>query len=431
MQNIQHISKEGASPIFRFIKRTGREFVPTNVIPFKHLYSFAFILSSLYHRRGSLLTHKEVIEIFRFKDVAASEKTKVAAALAHIYGLTPKSIRDIWAGRSWGELTSHIDNTVLKGFATKCPPTAIDKVSALPISPPRALSTDDSTSTPPTADDALSEDCIMLERVERPFSECIQDIHFDLASPTLQYMQDTALRVPHRHILLANTMLKRIWTSGFRLGQIASMFDALPVTIYSAMERAFAALMQRPPPPAATTAAAGVDLLEETLCAGAMRLEFSPATQQRSRIHVTPAWACIFGMHGEELLSRMAAHDLRLPMPELDFLVLVLYDLLHAASPAGAARYMRFAAGPRGDPRGVLVFWTTVIGPSQVFHVSRARARTHTHTRYTYTCQYTDPSSLSLSLSLYIYIYIHIYIYIYIYICRRTPWLLSLPATPW
>ena len=96
-------------------------------------------------------------------------------------------------------------------------------------------------------------------------------------------------------------------------------------------------------------------------------LAFDPVTQCPTWLFINPSTQCAFGMHTEEYLSRSAAHDLPLGMPDLDFLCLFLAVVISgvAVPRLVRARYIRSMAGPgRGY---VLLLWCSVgvLGPDR------------------------------------------------------------------
>ena len=62
-------------------------------------------------RARTVLTKEEVIEIFKFKmkTPASRSKTFSSAMVGKLFGVSPKTIRDIWVGRTWYHATQHLD----------------------------------------------------------------------------------------------------------------------------------------------------------------------------------------------------------------------------------------------------------------------------------------------------------------------------------
>ena len=62
----------------------------------------------------TILTEQQAISIFQIKLAAAQSKDKSgfeATAVAKIFGVSDKAIRDIWKGRTWFRETMHLDST--------------------------------------------------------------------------------------------------------------------------------------------------------------------------------------------------------------------------------------------------------------------------------------------------------------------------------
>ena len=78
-------------------------------------------------------------------------------------------------------------------------------------------------------------------------------------------------------------------------------------------------------------------------------MAFDPATQLRKGARVNPSTQYTVNMHTEEFLSRLAAHDLPLPMTELDFVLVFLDLILGGVAVPGLprARYLRIMTGQR------------------------------------------------------------------------------------
>ena len=57
----------------------------------------------------AILTDEQAQEIFRKKPSPHSKGRERAAALARMYGVSIKTVRDIWVGRTWYRATYHLD----------------------------------------------------------------------------------------------------------------------------------------------------------------------------------------------------------------------------------------------------------------------------------------------------------------------------------
>lgn len=96
-------------------------------------------------------------------------------------------------------------------------------------------------------------------------------------------------------------------------------------------------------------------------------MAFDPSTQNRKDVFINARMADIYGMHKEELLSRLAGHDLPLPLPDMDFVRVFLYLILRGIAVPGLPRvkYLRMLSGPRERGQCVLVCWCSlsIVGP--------------------------------------------------------------------
>ncbi len=174
----------------------------------------------------------------------------------------------------------------------------------------------------------------------------------------------------------ARLFTQRLWTLGYQEQAIASIFDALPASFCAAVQSAADRLQGRTRAARARCIAdvtafaeasapeAGrsnplemtMDCAEEAqVCGGEALLEcledlwerdgaegfieftFDPATQQRTHVQLNSRTAAIAGMHKEEVLARLAAHDAPISFLPLDYLCALLHQSLRAAAPSGGA----------------------------------------------------------------------------------------------
>jgi hypothetical protein len=70
---------------------------------------------------------------------------------------------------------------------------------------------------------------------------------------------------------------------------------------------------------------------------GFIEFAFDPITQQRTNVMLNTLTASIAGMHKEEVLARLAAHDALISFLPLDYLCALLHQSLRAAVPSGPA----------------------------------------------------------------------------------------------
>ena len=65
-----------------------------------------------FKRHGrAILTVAQVQAIFRYKSTSFAKDSEKAGALARMYGVCVKTVRDIWGGRTWYRATFHLDQS--------------------------------------------------------------------------------------------------------------------------------------------------------------------------------------------------------------------------------------------------------------------------------------------------------------------------------
>ena len=101
----------------------------------------------------------------------------------------------------------------------------------------------------------------------------------------------------------------------------------------------------------------GFDLNRSPLCL--LRMMFNPDTQERTNVLANSGMAGLLDMHQEELLARIAGHELPLFFTHLDMLRTFLFVLLEDILSPGLLRikHLRLAVGPPCRRRAVLVRW--------------------------------------------------------------------------
>ena len=208
----------------------------------------------------------------------------------------------------------------------------------------------------------------------------------------------------------ARLFTQRLWTFGYHEQALASIFDALPsdfcATIQVASDRlqglfASAAAHRRAESAAIMDSACGLD---EPLCPGEdgaqaileclediwerdggegfIEFAFDPTTQQRVNVILNSLTANIAGMHKEEVLARLAAHEAPISFLPLDYLCALLHQSLRAAVPSGAGSkrshtdiiYLRMAQTGAARGRSHLIRMETIklYGKGQVTQVRQA-----------------------------------------------------------
>ena len=181
----------------------------------------------------------------------------------------------------------------------------------------------------------------------------------------------------------AQHFTQRLWTFGYAEQALASIFDALPAgfcaAIQTASDRLTGVAQSTHALRIADAAAADADgpataaddllprehdflecledIWERDEGEGFIEFAFDPTTQQRTNVMLNTLTASIAGMHKEEVLARLAAHDAPISFLPLDYLCALLHQSLRAAVPSGPASarthtdviYLRMAC--RGSQR--------------------------------------------------------------------------------
>ena len=98
-------------------------------------------------------------------------------------------------------------------------------------------------------------------------------------------------------------------------------------------------------------------------------ISLNPETGQRRDMVVNTALSNLLGMHREELLTRLANHDLPPPYLDVDSLLVFLFTLLQHPSPGRRVKYVRM----RLAGRCVLVRWITIIVADGLGRITEVR----------------------------------------------------------
>ena len=212
-----------------------------------------------------------------------------------------------------------------------------------------------------------------VEEVERPLASCSSCggfglLSFDRAGPLVRSSQRWTCS-------WARVFTQRLWTFGYQEQALASIFDALPASFCAAIQTAAdrlqghmqaahdkqmadgcAAIKEAAPSAAAAgSEMAMMDVEDGQLCLredgapafleclediwerdcteGYIEFAFDAATQKRVNLQLNSRTAAITGMHKEEVLARLAAHDAPISFLPLDFLCALLHQSLRAAVP--------------------------------------------------------------------------------------------------
>ena len=118
------------------------------------------------------------------------------------------------------------------------------------------------------------------------------------------------------------------------------------------------------------------DLNHSPLCL--LRMMFNPETQLRTNVRANAGMASLLDMHREEMLARIAGHELPLFFTQLDIVRLFLFMMLEDILLPGTLRvkHLRLAVGPKACRRGILVRWHSLShldGQGRVTEVSAPR----------------------------------------------------------
>ena len=76
---------------------------------FPNIPGFDFSLETARKHGRAILTEREAQEIFKHKAASNAKGKQSAAVLARFYGVSVKTVRDIWVGRTWYRSTFHLD----------------------------------------------------------------------------------------------------------------------------------------------------------------------------------------------------------------------------------------------------------------------------------------------------------------------------------
>ena len=198
---------------------------------------------------------------------------------------------------------------------------------------------------------------LLPDAIERPLpcrSSCggFAPLCFDRAGPLVRSSQRWTCS-------WARLFTQRLWTFGYAEQALASIFDALPAGFCSAIQTASdkltgVAKTMHALRIADAAAAEGEgsaapeegvhaflecleDIWERDDGEGFIEFAFDPATQQRVNVMLNSLTAAIAGMHKEEVLARLAAHDAPVSFLPLDYLCALLHQSLRAAVPSGPA----------------------------------------------------------------------------------------------
>jgi hypothetical protein len=91
-----------------------------------------------------------------------------------------------------------------------------------------------------------------------------------------------------------------------------------------------------------------------------MRVYYDPVTQARTSVSVNRRHEHLVQTHREEYLARIANHDMSLPVPAMDFLCIVLDDMLLQTSVDKWDRYLRYSKIVNGERKVMLIFTSKI-----------------------------------------------------------------------
>ena len=225
-----------------------------------------------------------------------------------------------------------------------------------------------------------------LQQIDRPLPYSVHSIAFNQRNPLLGLTLREQWTYPPIH---------RLVSYGYNAESIANIIAAVPRSITDAIGQALRSLhgivkstgiralhnrlagwhqVAFPSDPKAHEAISVLKPGNETLWEfdtfrSIHRMTVDSVTQCRKEIQINPCTEFALGMHTEEFLSRLAAHDFPLPLTELDFIRIFLDLILGGVAVPGMprARYIRITVGPSGQKKYLLVLWCTlsILGPDE------------------------------------------------------------------
>ena len=305
-----------------------------------------------------MLTHCQIQEIFRCKEIGRSQR--LGAAFGRSYGVPAKSIRDIWNGISFPD---HTQNLEMLGN-----PTFVEGIVGT-----RTCSLE-TANLRPIADLPQCPSAYL----EAPVGGC------KLARNSAPNNCSKGIGIKWQFPLLARTPPRRFWSFDYSIKPIANMLDSTPA-VSNAVERILLF------PKEATLSQDDIDdfqipddkeleILETSgsrdkfllqsvsiddqgelakdLIYGTVEVDVSRSVFEQR----TQTWENALSLHSINMKSSQPLFGTDLgyviPLVELDLLCIFLFDLLHANSPK-ISRYLRLWSGIGGTEKGVLVEWCT------------------------------------------------------------------------
>ena len=178
-------------------------------------------------RKGSALSQKQVMEIFRSRDVG--RKARLGALFARSYGVSAKTIRDIWNGSTWIETTQDF-GTLATSNSTH---SGLENKNVLPTCVPEQQS---SAHFPALyrAENSGASSGVLLRQPKRDFDEFEekQAMHENKSGVGDSSSSSMCWHFP----ALARTPPRRFWGFDYNIRPIVDMFNAVP-SISDAVER--------------------------------------------------------------------------------------------------------------------------------------------------------------------------------------------------
>ena len=217
-----------------------------------------------------------------------------------------------------------------------------------------------------------SRDVTVLE-IERPLNST-RLIPFERPSPLLNFFfrngwnTSQICRVPHTVGFQAETVASQICSIHAdipaAIGVVLSSMQKIKETLdFENMSARLAAWQNVSHPTEEENSVANRLVEDDELLweidsfTGYQVLSLNPESGQRRDMVVNSALSDMLGMHREELLARLANHDLPPPYLDVDSLLVFLFTLLQHPSPGRRVKYVRMHLGGRV----ALVRWSTVI----------------------------------------------------------------------
>ena len=228
--------------------------------------------------------------------------------------------------------------------------------------------------------------------VERPIQFRRYHISFDRQSPIHAFLIKRGLLCPHIHHWIS-------W-SGYHAETCVNLINSMPAVLFSAMEEAVNVVNSIDNASAPDTRSStlcnlntlstedmiGLEISEKLLYENEYQWEMEseigyqvitidPDRQVRRDHRINTRLASMFGMHREEMLSRLANHDLPLHYIEIDAISMLTLMVPKVPTPGRKVKYFRMLAGPSRSC--ILVAQYTVTIADSLGRITEVLANVH------------------------------------------------------